>query len=405
MEVQLINKNYLLPGTDLYKIAKMAEAERISREKIVQNKQSKPSYDNFVRTTPRSPERIAQIAKRKKVAKKQRIAAGLSALGILIGIGAGTGLGMKNNNNMPNTVIAETIEEEDNSQQPAETTQSEEEARLKAEEEARLKAEEEARLKAEEEARLKAEEEARLKAEEEARLKAEEEARLKAEEEARLKAEEEARLKAEEEARLQAQNKELTPERIAELHKILDENPDIREAYNNMLSALRTFSKQIGQNGIELIKKYVDELGDGKVDVTDVYKVLFIESGGRIYDSKGNYLTSTGKAYGPFQIRKIAETDINQRYGTNYDVLDPFDNLAVHVRLLSWLYGFKSSQLANGKSLPTGKNLKHAVMWGYHDGAYASSISYYGQNYLDKYDKLSVVDQYPDLYILMEVEL
>ncbi len=449
MEVQIINKYNLLPGTDLYKLAKLTEADK--KNTNIKPKQTKHNYDSFVRTTPRSPERLAQIAKRKKVAKRQRIAAGISALGIVLGIGLGTGLGQKNNNNLPDTVIAaEITDTEDNIQDTTEYTQTEEarlkaeeearlkaeeearlkaeeearlkaeeearlkaeeEARLKAEEEARLKAEEEARLKAEEEARLKAEEEARLKAEEEARLKAEEEARLKAEEEARLKAEEEARLKAEEEARLKAEEEarlhgqQLTPERIEELHKILDENPDISEAYNNMLSALKTFSKQIGENGIELIKKYVDELGDGKVDVTDVYKVLFIESGGRIYDSKGNYLTSSGKAYGPFQIRKIAETDINQRYGTNYDVLDPYDNLSVHVLLLRWLHNYRSTQLANGKVLPTGNNLKHAMMWGYHDGAYASSISYYGQDYLNKYDKLSVVDQYPDLYNLMAIEL
>ena len=185
----------------------------------------------------------------------------------------------------------------------------------------------------------------------------------------------------------------------------MEVNPDIKEAYDNILSAVQTFSQQIGENGFELIKKYVEELGDGKVDAWDVYKLLYIESNGRIYDKNGDYLTSSSNAYGPFQIRKIAEIDINERYGTDYDVLDPHDNLAVNVLLLRWLNDYRTEQLEKGKSLPTGDNLKHAIMWGYHDGAYCSTISYYGQDYLNKYDKLSVLDLYPELYDLMEEEL
>ena len=245
----------------------------------------------------------------------------------------------------------------------------------------------------EEDNRPQEEEDERLQAEEEARLQAEEEARLKAEEEARLKAEEEARLKAEEEAK------------INELHKLLEENPDIQQAYNDILSSVRTFSSQIGENGFDLIKSYVDELGDGKVDVTDVYKILFIESNGRIYDSNGEYLTSPANAYGPFQIRKIAETDINLRYGTNYNVLDPYDNLSVNILLLRWLNDYRTQQINNGKELPTGNNVKDGMVWGYHAGAYAKELSKWDKDYLEKFHRLSILDNYPELYKLMELEL
>ena len=276
----------------------------------------------------------------------------------------------------------------------------------KAEEEARLKAEEEARLKAEEEARLKAEEEARLKAEEEARLKAEEEARLKAEEEARLKAEEEARLKAEEEAKTQISNKaQLSQEKIDELHKLLEENPDVKQAYNDILSAVRTYSTQMGENGFDLIKSYVEDLGDGKVNVQDVYKFLFIESSGRVYDKNGKYLTSKSKAYGPFQIKECAQIDINNYFGTNYDVKKPKDNLAVHVLLVRWLNIYRTKQFNKGVELPTGDNLTDAVVWGYHAGAYAKKKSIADEAYLGEFHRLSILDIYPDFYILMEIEL
>lgn len=62
---------------------------KLSKDHIT--KQSVPSYDTYVRTTPRSPERMAQIAKRKKSAQRQRIAAGLSAFGLMIGVLTGIG--------------------------------------------------------------------------------------------------------------------------------------------------------------------------------------------------------------------------------------------------------------------------------------------------------------------------
>ena len=253
--------------------------------------------------------------------------------------------------------------------------------------------EEEARPQEEEEARLQAEEEARLQAEEEARLQAEEEARLQAEEEARLQAEEEARLKAEEEAK------------INELHKLLEENPDIQKAYNDILSSVRTFSSQIGENGFDLIKSYVDELGDGKVDVTDVYKILFIESNGNIYDKNGNYLTSNSNALGPFQIKECVQIDMNKNFGTNYNIRKPKDNLAVHVLFLRWLNNYRTKQINNGKNLPTGNNLKDGIVWGYHAGAYAKGLSKWDKDYLAKFHRLSILDNYPELYQLMESEL
>ncbi len=369
MELEIINLSNIRPGTELYKLAKLSEADKaFQRKTSYMNSSKKPSYDTFQRTTPRSHERMAQIAKRRKSIKNKRIAVGILGFmfSIMLGINPGVGSGK---NNSPDTSIV-AIE------------QAEEEARLQAEEEARLRAEEVARLRAEEAARRQAEKESRLRAEEVARRQAEEAARLEAERQ--------------EQAKIDKTN---------ELKAFLEENPDIKEAYDNILSAVQTFSQQIGENGFELIKKYVEELGDGKVDAWDVYKLLYIESNGRIYDKNGDYLTSSSNAYGPFQIRKIAEIDINERYGTDYDVLDPHDNLAVNVLLLRWLNDYRTEQLEKGKSLPTGDNLKHAIMWGYHDGAYCSTISYYGQDYLNKYDKLSVLDLYPELYDLMEEEL
>ncbi len=194
-------------------------------------------------------------------------------------------------------------------------------------------------------------------------------------------------------------------DKINWLNQVLEDDPELNKAYNDISAALETFSEQIGEDGYELINRYVDELGDGKVDPTDVYKVLFIESTGRIYDKNGNLLESASHAYGPFQIKKCAEEDINKNYETNYDVKKPYDNLAVNVLLLRWLNDFRTNQMEKGKNLPTGYNLKHAIMWGYHDGAYAKNISYYGQAYINEYDRLSKLDEYPELYDLMSGKL
>ena len=344
MEVKIIN---IEPGTELYNLIKSCETKKTGNKKTsyIDSYRTKASYDTFVRTTPRSRERMAQIAKRKRAAKKQRIAAVLSALGITLGVltGVGTGVAGGDKSNIPDTTISETID-------------FDEEVKLQTEQEALQKAEEEARLKAEEEARLKAEEEARLN-------------------------------------------------KINKLNQLLEENPDIAKAYNNIKSAVETFGSQIGENGFELINKYVEELGGGKVKAEDVYKILFIESSGRIYDSNGEYLTSSANAYGPFQIRKIAETDINLRYGTNYNVLDPYDNLSVNILLLRWLNDYRTQQINNGVNLPTGNNLQDAILWGYHAGAYADELSQWDQDYIDKFNKLSVIDNYPELYDMMRGKL
>ena len=168
MELEIINLSNIRPGTELYKLAKLSEADKaFQRKTSYMNSSKKPSYDTFQRTTPRSHERMAQIAKRRKSIKNKRIAVGILGFmfSIMLGINPGVGSGK---NNSPDTSIV-AIE------------QAEEEARLQAEEEARLRAEEVARLRAEEAARRQAEKESRLRAEEVARRQAEEAARLEAE--------------------------------------------------------------------------------------------------------------------------------------------------------------------------------------------------------------------------------
>ena len=346
--------------------------------------------DEYVRTTPRSPERLAKITQRKKEANKQRFIAFISALGLTASVSAGinaiSSLNSNKKDNDPSFSIVEKNFESNNLSQNQYTIETEP-TEHKSDEAERLEQERLERERLEQE-RLEQERLEQERLEQEEKQKQLEQRRLEKE---RI-----------EQERLELEKLEMARlEKIDYLNKILEENPDIKEAYDNLSSAVATFSKHMGQNGYELIDKYIEELGDGKVDKTDVYKILFIESGGRVYDKNGNILKSTGDAYGPFQIKECAQIDMNKYFGTNYDVKKPEDNLAVNVLLLRWLYNQKSNQLASGKVLPTGSNLKHAIMWGYHDGAYANKLSYYGKAYLNEYDRLSKLDQYPELYDLM----
>ena len=194
-------------------------------------------------------------------------------------------------------------------------------------------------------------------------------------------------------------------EKINKLNQLLEENPELKDAYEDITSAVERFSEDMGEDGYKLINKYIEEYGDGKVDKTDVYKMLYIESRGKVYDDDGNILESECHAFGPFQITGITEEGTNERFETDFDKKNPYDNIALHVLILRHLYEYRTKQIAEGESLPTGDNIKHAIIWGYHDGAYADYISSHCEDYIETFDRLSKLDEYPELYDLMEGNL
>lgn len=185
---------------------------------------------------------------------------------------------------------------------------------------------------------------------------------------------------------------------------ILENNPEVKEQYDKIMQALDTFSAQLGQDALPLIKDRVEKLGNGRVEVIDVLKILFIESTGRIYESdgSGNILKSNSDAYGAFQITKDTQDYLNYYYnleGTpdELDIMDPYDNLDGCIYNLRFLNAQRSKDLENGVSLPTGDNLKSAVAWGYHDGAWAQYITDFGADYIEKFETLSILDEYPEV--------
>ncbi len=186
---------------------------------------------------------------------------------------------------------------------------------------------------------------------------------------------------------------------INEINNTIASDPELNEACDNLLCGLNTFSKQLGEDALPLINSRVEELGDGKVDTIDVLKVLWIESNGRIYDKNGDYLVSyTGEAFGPYQLTNDTVDYINNYYGIEQplDIMNPYDNLDACILYLRFLADKKGADLEKG-SLPTGDNLKDAVFWGYHDGAWARHITQQGEDYLEKYRNLSAVDNYPEV--------
>lgn len=189
---------------------------------------------------------------------------------------------------------------------------------------------------------------------------------------------------------------EETYDPYGEVSLILDENEDVNIAYNNLTSALETFSNQMGTDGLELIRQRVDEISKGKIDVIDVLKILWIESRGNVYDENGNILESyTNQAYGPFQLTPDTVDYINNYYGLNLDVMDPYDNLDACIYNLMFLKEQKETELEETGSLLTGNDdIMRAVFWGYHDGAWAEGITDHGEDYLNKYDELSAIDSY-----------
>lgn len=190
---------------------------------------------------------------------------------------------------------------------------------------------------------------------------------------------------------------------------ILDSNPDLKKEYDKIMQALGTFSEQLGEDALPLIKDRVSKLGNGKVDVIDVLKILWIESNGKIYDDENpnEILKSSSDAYGAFQITKDTQDYLNFYFGlegtdNELDVENPYDNLDACIYNLRFLHNKRSNDIEEGKELPTGNNLKVAVAWSYHDGAWANNISLYGQDYIEKYNQLSKIDEYPQVieYIL-----
>ena len=191
-------------------------------------------------------------------------------------------------------------------------------------------------------------------------------------------------------------------EKIETAIDILDSNPELKEEYDKIMQAVNTFSEQLGEDAISLIKERVDLLGNGQVDVMDVLKILWIESNGRIYDDDGELLKSISGAYGAFQITEDTQNYLNYYFGLEgtpdeLDIKNPYDNLDACIYNLRFLQDKRNDDLQNGMDLPTGNDIKTAVAWSYHDGAWADEITDYGQDYIQKYENLSRLDKYPQI--------
>ena len=186
---------------------------------------------------------------------------------------------------------------------------------------------------------------------------------------------------------------------INSANKALSENPQLKDASDKINDALDTFSIQMGEDGLSLIKERINLLGDGEIDVIDVLKILWIESRGKVYDDEGDYLVSyTGEAFGPFQLTPDTVDYLNNYYGLEepLDVMNPYDNLDACILNLKFLKDKKLADSAEAP-LPTGENIMDAVFWCYHDGAWADDITKQGEDYLAKYRDLSIVDSYPEV--------
>lgn len=186
---------------------------------------------------------------------------------------------------------------------------------------------------------------------------------------------------------------------------VLKTDETINLNFNQLKSAVDRFSSQLSYDAYSLITERVEELGNNRVDPIDVAKILWIESKGRIYseDDPTKIIEShTGEAFGPFQITQGAADFINSYYGlmgteNELDLMDPYDNLDICILYLRYMQYERGKDIQEGVALPTGDNVDLAVAWGYHDGAWAEKITKQGQNYLDQYQSLSHIDEYPEV--------
>lgn len=186
------------------------------------------------------------------------------------------------------------------------------------------------------------------------------------------------------------------PEQLT-AEEILDTNTEIKKQYDKITDALETYSSHLGKDALPIIIEKVNEIGEGKVDVIDVLKILWIESTGRIYDKNGNILKSDAGAYGAFQVTKDTQDFLNNYYGLNLNVENPYDNLEACIYNLKFIYNKRSNDMEEGKQLPTGDDLKKAIAWSYHDGPWATKITNYGRDYIRKFETLSQLDEYPQV--------
>lgn len=196
------------------------------------------------------------------------------------------------------------------------------------------------------------------------------------------------------------------------LEEIFAENPDVENAYNNLSETIERFSEELGENAIPLIKDRVAVLGNGRVDVLDVLKVLHIESRGRIYDPENPdkiIKSSQSDATGAFQLKPDTVDYINYYFkleGTpdELDVMNPYDNLDACILYLRLINSMREDDINSGKQLATGNNIKHAMVWGYHDGPWSEEISNYAQQYIEQFDELSNIERYAEVvdYLLQE---
>ena len=188
----------------------------------------------------------------------------------------------------------------------------------------------------------------------------------------------------------------ISPEEILETH------PKIKEQYKKIIDSLNTFSEQLGEDALPVIEQKIKEIGEGKVETIDVLKILCIESNGRIYGKDGKILVSSAKAYGPFQITQKTADYLKDYYEVDFDIKNPYGNIEGCIYNLKFLHDKRSRDLREGEKLPTGDNLKHAIVWSYHDGAWADNVSAYGKDYIAKFRVLSQIDRFPELidYIL-----
>ena len=190
------------------------------------------------------------------------------------------------------------------------------------------------------------------------------------------------------------QSTEPEPISVEEIFKLY---PEVEEQYKKITEALNTYSSHLGEDALPIIKQKVEELGNDKVEVIDVLKILWIESTGRIYDKNGDILKSDAGAYGAFQVTKDTQDFLNNYYGITLDVEDPYDNLEACIYNLRFIHGKRSNDLENGQNLPTGDSLKTAIAWSYHDGPWATKITDYGQDYINKFSTLSQIDEFPQV--------